>query len=222
VKADVIVNGKPIMLKLLVTGLGKQRVILGHPWLKENNPDINWQTGRLIWRWTPRKVKIARKIKPPKQRTTMEEEIDHEEFLNRSLNPTEDNSLIESEIWIQTKTSNSIEFHLQHDQKKEDLPLTEQIPDKYHEFLDIFDENKADRFPEPRSLDHKIELKEGFQPKSFKAYNLTTEEQTELDKFLKENLEKGYIRSSQSPMATPFFLSRKKMESSDPARTTDT
>jgi Reverse transcriptase (RNA-dependent DNA polymerase) len=31
-----------------------------------------------------------------------------------------------------------------------------------------------------------------------------------LDKFLKENLEKGYIRPSQSPMASPFFFVSKK------------
>jgi hypothetical protein len=36
-------------------------------------------------------------------------------------------------------------------------------------------------------------LKEGFEPKSFKNYNLTLEEQKELDKFLDENLEKRYI-----------------------------
>jgi len=34
----------------------------------------------------------------------------------------------------------------------------------------------------------------------------------ELDKFLKENLEKGYIRPSQSPMASPFFFVSKKEE----------
>ena len=150
----------------------------------------------------------------------MEEETDEQEYLNRSLCPIEDDALLENEIWIQTKTSNSIEFHLQHDDKKEDLPLNEQIPLEYHEFLDVFDEDKADRFPESRPWDHKIELKDGFQPKSFKAYNLTTEEQTELDKFLEENLDKGYIRPSQSPMATPFFFV--KMESLDLAKIIDT
>jgi hypothetical protein len=38
--------------------------------------------------------------------------------------------------------------------------------------------------------DHKIDIKEGFEPKSFKNYNLTPEEQKELDN---ENLEKEYI-----------------------------
>ena len=49
-------------------------------------------------------------------------------------------------------------------------------------------------FPESQTWDHKIELKETFVPKSFKMYNLTPEEQGELDKFLKEILEKGYIQ----------------------------
>ena len=53
-------------------------------------------------------------------------------------------------------------------------------------------------------------MKDGFEPKSFKNYNLTPEEQIELDKFLKENIDKGYIRNSQSPMASPFFFVKKK------------
>jgi Reverse transcriptase (RNA-dependent DNA polymerase) len=48
------------------------------------------------------------------------------------------------------------------------------------------------------------------KPKLFKKYNLTLAEQIKLDKFLKENLEKGYIQPSQSPMASPFFFVSKK------------
>ena len=118
--------------------------------------------------------------------------------------------LTEDEVWINTKTSNSIEFHLLHDKKDNVFLLTKQIPKEYHNFINVFDEEKANRFPDSRIWDHKIELKEGFQPKSFKTYNLTPEEQSELDVFLKDNLEKGYIRPSQSPMATPFFFVKKK------------
>ena len=53
-------------------------------------------------------------------------------------------------------------------------------------------------------------MKDTFVPKSFKRYNLTPQERIELDKFLKENLEKGYIRPSQSPMASSFFFVDKK------------
>ena len=51
--------------------------------------------------------------------------------------------LEEDEVWINTKTSNSIEFHLLHDAKKDDFLLTEQIPEEYHEFIRVFDEDEA-------------------------------------------------------------------------------
>jgi hypothetical protein len=66
------------------------------------------------------------------------------------------------------------------------------VPEHLHKFLNVFD-NKANQFPESNVWDQKIDIKEGFKPKSFKNYNLTPEEQKELDKFLDENLEKGYI-----------------------------
>jgi Reverse transcriptase (RNA-dependent DNA polymerase) len=43
-----------------------------------------------------------------------------------------------------------------------------------------------------------------------KKRHTASREQLELDKFLKENLEKGYIRPSQSPMASSFFFVSKK------------
>ena len=77
--------------------------------------------------------------------------------------------------------------------KKKKLSVEEMVPPEYHEFLDVFDEQKANCFPESKEWDHEIDMKEGFELKSFKNYNLTPEEQIELDTFLKENLDKGYI-----------------------------
>ena len=77
--------------------------------------------------------------------------------------------------------------------KKKVLPLEEQIPKEFHDSLYVFSEEKATRFSESRPWDHKIKLKDTFTPKSFKTYNLTPQEQIKLDKFLKENLDKGYI-----------------------------
>ena len=45
------------------------------------------------------------------------------------------------------KTTTSQLLHQTHDEKK-DIPLKEQIPEEYHEFLDVFNKKKADRFPE--------------------------------------------------------------------------
>ena len=50
VDLELTINEKKMMTRLLITGLGKQRIILGFPWLNEHNPDINWKTGEFTWR----------------------------------------------------------------------------------------------------------------------------------------------------------------------------
>ena len=77
--------------------------------------------------------------------------------------------------------------------KKKDLLLEEMIPREFHEYLDVFDKQNANQFPISQPWDHQIQMKEGFELKSFKNYSLTPQEQIEMKKFLPENLEKGYI-----------------------------
>ena len=96
--------------------------------------------------------------------------------------------------------------------KKKDLPLEEMIPREFHKYLHVFYEQKANWFPISWSWYHQIKMKEGFEPKSFKNYSLTPQEQIEMEKFLAENLEKGYIWPSKSPMASPFCFVDKKDE----------
>ena len=49
VSLEFSLKGKDFKEWLYVTGLRKQKVILGFPWLKKNNLEINWQTGKLEW-----------------------------------------------------------------------------------------------------------------------------------------------------------------------------
>jgi hypothetical protein len=71
--------------------------------------------------------------------------------------------------------------------------------------LDVFQE-EVEHFPDPRPWDHAIDMKPGFEPRSHKSYNLTPEEREQQELFITENLKKGYIRPSKSPMASPFFF----------------
>ena len=48
------INGRKMTMELLVTRLGKERIILGFSWMQEQNPEINWKTGEFSWR-EPRK-----------------------------------------------------------------------------------------------------------------------------------------------------------------------
>jgi Reverse transcriptase (RNA-dependent DNA polymerase) len=58
--------------------------------------------------------------------------------------------------------------------------------------------------------DHVIDLKADFQPRKSKVYLLSPQEQEEVDSFLKEQTQKGYIQPSKSPQTSPIFFQPKK------------
>jgi hypothetical protein len=82
----------------------------------------------------------------------------------------------------------------------------EPLPDYFSEFPEVFSKESFDKLPPRRNCDHMIEFTEDVKPFRGKIYSLTKEEQTELDKFLDENLKNGRIRLSKSPYVSPFFF----------------
>ena len=52
VELNLEINGRKSLEQpeLMVTGLGKEQIILGFPWLTDHNPDINRKTGQFSWR----------------------------------------------------------------------------------------------------------------------------------------------------------------------------
>lgn len=86
----------------------------------------------------------------------------------------------------------------------------EMVPPQYQKFKKVFQERTTGKLPERKKWDHAIDLKDDFGPKGCKIYPLSPLEQTELDKWIKEHLDKGFIRPSKSPQASPFFFVGKK------------
>ena len=170
--------------KFYITGLGRQKIILGLPWFRTHNPNIDWITGRISWK---------------KQNQIRNNPEDEEDLLIHFINGTNE----------QEAKINASKIHDTQNIVKEE-PLKERIPKEYHKWLKLFDKKAADRFPKSKVWDHKIELKPEFKPQRAKIYNLTPEEDRELDKFLREQLEKGYIRKSESEMTSSFFFVGKK------------
>jgi hypothetical protein len=133
-----------------------------------------------------KKGQRIRKERQPK----IEEVVDEEEEKNRTTSPLEKNKmevyikLLDADVWIH-KTNIATELAIKENSKKIEKMDKELVLGKYHKYLDIFNEEKAHQFPESRPWDCKIEMKEGFEPKLFKNYNLTPAEQNKLDKFLK-------------------------------------
>jgi hypothetical protein len=69
---DLMINGQTQTHNLLVTGLGKQKIILGYLWFKQTNLDINWKECTLTWQ-----TKQDKRRSIPK--STIENEIEPED-----------------------------------------------------------------------------------------------------------------------------------------------
>ena len=75
---------------------------------------------------------------------------------------------LEMDIWINAKKNLAMDMAIEANLKKKELSVKEMVPSEYHKYLDVFDEEKVNRFPESKEWDHKIDMKEGFEPKFFK------------------------------------------------------
>ena len=114
--------------ELLVTGLGKERIILGFPWLQEQNPDINWKTGEFSWR-EPRKQRFLN-LPPRKDRKCkliLPEIPDDDEWKNQTINSINDdmdllisyiNGKMVRNVWINAKSTMATEIQTEINLKK--------------------------------------------------------------------------------------------------------
>ena len=83
------------------------------------------------------------------------------------------------------------------------------LPPEYHEFLDVFSRRDSEVLPPHRPSDHHISLLPGKTPPYGPLYGMSRDENEALRVYLKENLNKGFIRASQSPAASPVLFVKK-------------
>lgn len=221
VKTTVEIEGRSRNHLFLVTALGKQRVILGYPWLEEENPDIDWRQQTIRWRTRERrniyamfKHESPENVNDPQlvisyireRQPTDEEELEeiaasfvHDELTQES----KDN-------WIKSRMTHSQRLGLAAEQAKA-KPVKEIVPEELHGYLDtVFAEREIGKLPQNRSYDHKIDLQPGFINKVGVLYRQGPHHDKALREFLDENLAKGFIRKSESPLASSFFFIPKK------------
>ena len=83
------------------------------------------------------------------------------------------------------------------------------LPEHYKNYLDVFDRKESDKLPPYRPFDCKIPLQEGKEPPYSPLYNMSRDELQVVRNYLKENLEKGFIRASSFQASLPVLLVRK-------------
>ena len=189
---------KQTKMRFLVTDLGHEDLILGYPWLATFEPKFSWADGTIDTSYLPVIVRSlnweTRLTKTAISRTTTEPM------------PTQEKEQIVEELEEECFTI-STRLAQEACQYQKEV----KVPEEYQRHLKVFSEEESHRFPPSRPWDHAIELKDG-APEAIncKIIPTTKEEDEALKKFIKEQLEKGYIRKSKSPYASAFFFIKKK------------
>ena len=100
------------------------------------------------------------------------------------------------------------------EEEEEDLielrATDEMVPKQFHKYLKVFEKKNSEKIPMRKAWDHAIDLREGFVPRKGKIYPLSRVEREEVQKFVKDQLRKEYIRPSKSPQTSPVFFVPKK------------
>jgi len=88
--------------------------------------------------------------------------------------------------------------------------LRKLVPKRFWKWKKVFGKRESERMPVRKAWDHAIELKEGFTPRKGKVYSLLREEREEVQAFVEDQLQKGYIRPSKSPQISSVHFVAKK------------
>ena len=95
-------------------------------------------------------------------------------------------------------------------QKKIVTDPKEVISEEYHDFLNVFLKQEADKLPPHRAYDHSIELLDEAEASSRAPLYHMSEQELELIKnYLEKHLKKGFIKPSSAPFVSPVLFVKK-------------
>jgi len=159
---------------------GKLTGYLPMSWLKDHNPDINWEKGSLKWRSECCKAHCLRKERRL-------EFITEEELLAEDP----DNIFV-------------MGMALYTDEDGEDIKI--KILREYRDYADIFSQEKINPLPEHSKYDHRIDLIPEAKLPDGPIYPLSKKELDALWDDIREIEDHGKIRRSSSPIGAPLLF----------------
>ncbi|KAI2667005.1 Transposon Tf2-6 polyprotein [Labeo rohita] len=89
-------------------------------------------------------------------------------------------------------------------------PSNQTIPAEYHDLLEAFSTVRDTELPPHRPGDCAIELTPGAVPPRGRIFPLSQPESEAMERYIQEELAKGFIRHSTSPASAGFFFVKKK------------
>ncbi|KAJ8063485.1 hypothetical protein OCU04_007361 [Sclerotinia nivalis] len=93
--------------------------------------------------------------------------------------------------------------------KEKEDPAPEDLPFEFRSWIDVFSPYNADKLPPHRLYDYDIRLQDRAKLPFGALYSISRDELKALQEWLRENLAKGFIRSSSSASASPVLFVKK-------------
>jgi hypothetical protein len=191
--------------EFLVMELGPEDAILGLLWLRSTNPVIDLAEGTMKVENAP----TDPKVQPHKGGDV--EQVAANRAQQRHWWRAEVLEDPSEWLWCTAGYTYSTELAEKAGKAKRKRTFEEIVPEEYRRYAKVFSETESEHLLEHKPYDHAINLKPK-TPKTIrsKVYPMPVNEQEELDQFLDDNLRKGYILPSKSPIASPVFFVKKK------------
>jgi len=210
---DAKLHARAQTLPFYIINMGTDNMILGYTFLAATNPRIDWKN-RMFHGHVTVSTQDAHLWTRTRQQCNLDNITIAEQNDNESPDldfiPKNQRGYITLPPYMARRTTMATQLAVKA-MDKNARTWQEQVPVQYHKFGKVFSEEEAQRFPQDRPWNHAIDLlPEAPNTLDCKIYPLAPGEQEALDKFLKEHLDKGYIRPSKSPYASPFFFIKKK------------
>ncbi len=134
-------------IELAIMELGDRQIFLGHDWLNQHNPIINWKTGGLTFAHCQ-----CHKTPFVLPDTDLDNKWDEELQEGETILAID----FMQAILIHTHHANDLAAKANTDKKSK--MFEEMVPDWCRNFNDLFDKDNFDELPEPKMWDHAIEL----------------------------------------------------------------
>jgi hypothetical protein len=192
--------------EFFVTSLGPEKVILGLPWLRHQNPAINWQEGTMH-------LGADQGVSPE----PLEIELTHiaaNRMEHRRLVSEKVLDTSQDEIFCLAGFTYSQQIAEKANKGKGIRTFEEMVPKEYRDFAKVFSEEESHRLPHHQPWDHTIDLEpDAVTHWKVKSYPMSPAEQVELDKWLEENLARVILDCQNHLWPLLFSLLRKRMAS---------
>ncbi len=174
-------------IQFLITNIGNEDIVLGYPWMAAFEPKFTWKNGVIDEKELP---VILWSVNPS---------IPGKDLIITQIKGSDDD--------CHRRAMTSMELAI----KAQQYTTKVEVPAEYQQFTKVFSEEESKRYPPKRAWDHAIEFKKD-TPEAIdcKVYPMNQVEDEAVQKFLHDELEKGYIHESKSPYASSFFFVRKK------------